>query len=118
MIYKRLIARLRAQDWLAITIEIAIVIIGVFIGTQVSNWNQARLETRETQRMLTQLEPQLQLMTSYFGSARRYYATTRAFAATAIAGWRSDPKVSDGDFVIAAYQASQVYVFGTNGATW
>jgi hypothetical protein len=118
MIYKRLVARLRAQDWLAITIEIAIVIIGVFIGTQVSNWNQARLETRETQRMLTQLEPQLRSMTNYFGSARRYYATTRAYATTAIAGWRGDPGVGDGDFVIAAYQASQIYVFGANGGTW
>ena len=62
MMYKRVAARLRAQDWLAITIEIGIVIVGVFIGTQVSNWNQDRLEKRETQRMLTQLDPQLQAM--------------------------------------------------------
>jgi hypothetical protein len=118
MIYKRVAARLRAQDWLAITIEIGIVIVGVFIGTQVSNWNQQRLEKRETQRMLTQLDPQLQAMRNYFSTARDYYATTRAYAATAIAGWRSDPKVSDEDFVIAAYQASQIYVFGTNSSTW
>ena len=29
----------------------------------------------------------------------------------ALAGWRNDPKVSDNDFVIAAYQASQVFGF-------
>lgn len=118
MIYKRVAARLRAQDWLAITIEIGIVIVGVFIGSQVSNWNQERLEKRETQRMLTQLDPQLQAMSNYFSSARDYYATTRAYATTAIAGWRRDPKVSDDDFVIAAYQASQIYTFGTNSSTW
>lgn len=37
MFFKRTAARLRTQDGLAITIELAIVIIGVFIGTQVAN---------------------------------------------------------------------------------
>lgn len=118
MIYKRVAARLRAQDWLAITIEIGIVIVGVFVGTQVSNWNQARLEKRETERMLAQLGPQLQAMDNYFRSARDYYGTTRAYATTAVAGWRGDQKVSDADFVIAAYQASQIYTLGTNSSTW
>jgi hypothetical protein len=39
MIFKRAVARLRAQDCVAITIELAIVVIGVFLGTQVANWN-------------------------------------------------------------------------------
>ena len=118
MIYKRVAARLRAQDWFAIIIELAIVIVGVFIGTQVSNWNQERLEKREAQRMLTQLDPQLQAMSDYFSSARRYYATTRGYTTTAIAGWRGDPIVSDNDFVIAAYQASQIYTLGANNSSW
>lgn len=42
MIYKRVAARLRAQDWVAITIELAIVVVGVFVGTWVADWNQAR----------------------------------------------------------------------------
>ncbi len=58
MIYKRFAANLRAQNWFAIGIEFAIVVAGVFVGTQVSNWNAERLEKRETQRMLAQLEPE------------------------------------------------------------
>ena len=118
MIYKRFAANLRAQNWSAIGIELAIVVVGVFIGTQVSNWNAARLEKRETQRMLAQLKPNLQSLTDYYQSARGYYATTRRYATTAFAGWRGDPNVSDQDFVIAAYQASQVLGLGTNGSTW
>ena len=52
MILRRLTENLRAQNWTAITIEFAIVVIGVFVGTQVSNWNQARLEKQATTRML------------------------------------------------------------------
>ncbi len=118
MIFKRMAANLRAQNWSAIAIELAIVIVGVFVGTQVSNWNAQRLEKRETQRMLAQLKPNLKVLTDYYANARQYYATTRRYAGTAFAGWRRDPRVSDADFVIAAYQASQIIGIGTNGSTW
>ena len=55
MFLRRLTANLRAQNWTAIAIEFLIVVLGVFIGTQVSNWNQERLATVETRRMLAQL---------------------------------------------------------------
>ena len=118
MIYKRVAARLRAQDWLAITIELLIVIVGVFIGTWVANWNQERAAKAETQRMLSQLKPNLTSLTDYYDSARAYFGTTRRYAATAISGWRGDRKVSDADFVIAAYQASQITGISTNSSTW
>ena len=54
----------------------------------------------------------------FFETARDYYATSRAYSETAFAGWRGDPKVGDEQFVIAAYQASQVYTFGATGANW
>jgi hypothetical protein len=103
---------------MAIAIELAIVIIGVFIGIQVSNWNADRLDRRQTQIMLTRLKPELRNILTIYAAARNYYALTRQYAATAFAGWQSDPKVSDRDFVIAAYQASQIYATATNNATW
>ena len=118
MIYKRAVARLRAQDWVAITIELAIVIIGVFIGMQVTNWNQERLENRETQQILARLRPELQNLLKNYASARAYYRVTRSYADTAFAGWRGDPRITDRDFVIAAYQASQIYATATNNAAW
>lgn len=118
MIYKRVVAGLRAQNWLAISIELAIVIFGVFIGTQVANWNEERLERRQTQRMLVRLQPELDNLLDFHASARAYYATTRAHATTAFAGWQGEPTVSDSDFVIAAYQASQIYATPVNVTIW
>ena len=57
MIVRRLATNLKEQHWTTITIELFIVIIGVFVGTQVSNWNEGRLQKRQTQRMLEQLRP-------------------------------------------------------------
>ncbi len=118
MIYKRFAANLRAQNWFAIGIEFAIVVAGVFVGTQVSNWNAERLEKRETAELLFELKPALQDFIDFFDSARVYYATTHAYSDRAFAGWRRDPAVSDEQFVIAAYQASQIYVFALNGENW
>lgn len=118
MIFKRAVARLRAQDWAAIVIELAIVIVGVFVGIWVANWNQERSERDETKQLLRQLRPELSDLERFSQSARAYYATTDKFAAEAFRGWRHDPGVSDRDFVVAAYQASQIYGYGNNGASW
>ena len=118
MIFKRFAANLRAQNWFAILIEFAIVVAGVFVGTQVSNWNAARLEKVETRKMLVQLEPNLKVMADFFDTARIYYATTRGYATTALAGWDGDPAVGDADFVISAYQSSQILTFATTSSTW
>ena len=118
MILRRLTANLRAQNWTAIAIEFVIVVVGVFIGTQVSNWNQERVEKRETRRLITELGPALKNFLDYFETSKTYYKTTRAYSETAFAGWRADPKVSEEQFVISAYQASQIYTFGLNGSSW
>jgi hypothetical protein len=118
MIFKRAVARLKAQDWAAIGVELVIVIIGVFIGTQVSNWNNARLERAKTEQMARDLQPELRNVTDNFRMLTDYYAVTRRYGDTAFAGWRNARQVSDRDFVIAAYQASQILYTGVDNASW
>ncbi|MEZ5960241.1 MAG: hypothetical protein R3C30_07390 [Hyphomonadaceae bacterium] len=42
MILRRIIEHVRKQEWTAIGIDFLIVVIGVFVATQVSNWNEER----------------------------------------------------------------------------
>jgi hypothetical protein len=118
MFVRRLKTSLKEQHWMTIAIELVIVIIGVFIGNQVSNWNQARIEKAETRRMVDQLRPELQNQIAFFNSARAYYRTTRPFADRALAAWAGDRRIDDNQFVIAAYQASQIYGIGINAQNW
>ena len=118
MIFRRTVANLRAQNWTAIVIEIAIVITGVFIGNQVSNWNDERIRLIETGQVLRDLKPELGNLIANFRSLRSYYGVTRTYADTAFAGWNGEPGVSDRDFVIAAYQASQNTFTGVNNSSW
>lgn len=118
MILRRLTRNLRAQNWTSSAVELAIVILGVFIGIEGANWNQARQERQETRQLLTQLKAELATFSGFLDELDGYYATTRRYAATAEAGWRGDASVSDRDFVIAAYQSSQVNAAGNNSAVW
>jgi hypothetical protein len=49
MILRRVIAHFRKQEWTAVAIDFVIVVVGVFIGIEVSNWNAARAD-RLTER--------------------------------------------------------------------
>lgn len=118
MIYRRAIAKLRAQDWFAIAIELGIVIVGVFIGTWVADRNQQRVQQHEVDALVDRLKPTLTQLDQQVSSEVDYYANARKYALAAFAGWKRDPRVSDTQFVIAAYQASQVTGFGSSGQTF
>ena len=118
MILRRVIEHLRVQNWTAIAIDFLIVVVGVFLGMQVNIWNQARIEKAETQRLLEQIVPELRSQLEFVDNSKVYYATTRRYADQAFAGWNRDPHISDEQFVIAAYQASQITAISINPESW
>lgn len=59
MLLRRVIAHLRKQEWTAIGLDFLIVVIGVFIGIQVSNWNEARALRAQERTYLAQLHDEL-----------------------------------------------------------
>ena len=118
MILRRLTANLRSQNWTAITIEFVLLVLGVFFGILAANWNLERVEKQATGQLLSQLDTELAGVLVDLDSMDAYYAVSGRYATIALAGWRNDPKVSDSDFVIAAYQASQINGVGTNSSVW
>jgi hypothetical protein len=108
----------RALSWPKLVGETFVIVIGVFLGIQASNWNDARIERAGNVRMLRELKPELNNLVASFTTLTDYYVVTRKYADTAFAGWRGDPGVSDRDFVIAAYQASQNTFSGMNNGSW
>ena len=55
MLLRRVIEHVRTQNWTAIGIDFVIVVIGVFIGIQVANWNDDRAVRQDQRAMLEQL---------------------------------------------------------------
>lgn len=55
MLLRRITKHVKEQNWFAVGIDFVIVVIGVFIGIQVANWNDGRAEVAEGARYIEQL---------------------------------------------------------------
>jgi len=56
MILRRVIEHVKAQNWTAVALDFVIVVVGVFLGIQLGNWNEARVERRAEIGYLASLE--------------------------------------------------------------
>jgi hypothetical protein len=56
MIFRRLKAHLEKENWFAVFVDFCIVVVGVFIGLQVSNWNDSAAEKAEEKQLLMQMQ--------------------------------------------------------------
>lgn len=115
---RRIWSAIRRWNWQHVLVELLIVVVGVFLGMQVSNWNDERREQRELAQLLEQLRPEVERVIDGNQNLVDYYTTTQNYAQTALAGWRGDASVSDEQFVIAAYQASQIIGSSVSSEVW
>ena len=104
---RRAIAAFRRQDWIAVAIELLVVILGVFIGVQASNWNAERETNRKaavfTERLTSDLLEEAwgyELQVAYYGEVLGYARRTL----DALSG---KAPLSDEDLLISAYRATQ-----------
>ena len=59
MILRRFSQSLRDQNWTAITIEFVLLVLGVFLGIQVANWNESRSDRAAYEAAIDRLEAEI-----------------------------------------------------------
>ena len=59
MLLRRVIEHVKAQNWTAVGLDFVIVVVGVFIGIQVSNWNDVRRDRTDERLILEELRQSL-----------------------------------------------------------
>lgn len=62
MLLRRVIEHVQTQNWTAVAIDFVIVVIGVFVGLQVQDWNSSREERREEVVLLGRLHVETQAL--------------------------------------------------------
>ena len=60
MILRRITEHVKAQNWTAVALDFIIVVVGVFIGIQVANWNDARTNKYRESEILKTIYDELQ----------------------------------------------------------
>lgn len=107
MVNRRIREHVAAQDWFAVAVDLGIVVAGVFIANQVSDWNAARAEAEQAQSYRERLIEELDFNSLQFATQAAYYRQARVYGRQALASLTGEAPASDRDFLIAAYQLSQ-----------
>jgi hypothetical protein len=113
MILRRLTQHVRTQNWFAVTLDFLIVVLGIFVGLQVSSWNENRQDQVRAQEYLERIHIDLSMDHTALSNRIEFWSDIAEFAeiAVAYAEGARDPSQSNWDVLLAFYQASQVWEY-------
>lgn len=90
MIFRRLAQSLKEQNWTTIAIEFVLLVLGVFLGIQAANWNDARaldvLERDHLRNLKAEIEKDIEVT----HSRRAFYSGVNAAGERALAFLEAD----------------------------
>ena len=112
MIPRRVAEHAKAQNWFAVALDLFIVVIGVFIGIEVANWNQTRQDRQQERRYYGQLLVDLRGDLKSFAEAE-WRADRHDKAAQSVLdrlSGNAPPEASPGRMATAIHHAGFIYI--------
>lgn len=107
MLRRRFIENLKHQQWTTAIIELGIVVLGVFIGLQASNWNEDRLSDAQAATFAERLKAELRDEDWGYQLQIVYNRQVLASADRAASALEGKATLSDEALLINAYRATQ-----------
>jgi hypothetical protein len=98
---------IRRQDWTAVVIELVVVIIGVFIGLQASNWNEDRETSHKAAVFAERLRNDLREEAWGYEMQIGYFGQVLANAKHAADALTGKAPLADEALLVSAYRATQ-----------
>jgi len=118
MILRRLSQSLKDQNWAAISIEFVLLVLGVFLGIQVANWNAER-ETNQKSAIFTErLKADLRGEDWTYQFLIAYNREVLANANRAVEALDGKVALSDEALLVSAYRATQYRNRNQRGSTF
>lgn len=110
MLLRRLSQHIKDQNWFAVFLDLFIVVVGVFLGIQVSNWNDARTIDRKSSDVSGRLIADLQHESWNYQYTIEYYKDVESSGYRALNALTGKAQLSDEALLINAYRATQYLV--------
>jgi hypothetical protein len=107
MILRRLSEHVKAQNWFAVGLDFVIVVVGVLLAMQISNWNTERQERERSEIYSERLKAELRLEHEYANALLAYNISTLRAGQLAYDGLKEKTNADDEVILINAYRATQ-----------
>ena len=107
MILRSMTKHVKDQNWFAVGLDFFIVVFGVFVGLQVSNWNDARLREQTEQVYIERIREDLIANTEDYKQRLAYFNQARTNGLAVLSALEEPPETLGVQFLVDVYQASQ-----------
>ena len=120
MALRNLAHQFKQRDWAGVVFEIAVVVVGVYLGLQASNWNQDRLDHARGREYLQRMAGDLQVETRLLSQTLAFQNQVGDYGKGAIGYAESGKLYRDSPWqtVLAYYQASQIWGYRQPSTTF
>jgi hypothetical protein len=118
MIPRRLYEHVKSHNWFAVAIDFVIVVVGVFIGIQVSNWNAERREQQAARAYIERIREDIAGSGLSAQNALEFYRGIKTHALAALNGFEKPQGELGEQFLIDAYQASLGFTRSVERSTY
>ncbi len=120
MLLRRISEHVKAQNWTAVGLDFIIVVVGVFIGIQVSNWNAARVDNALAKTYLVRLHEDVENDIDALTRRMDFWDQVIDYGEIAIRYAESGKlgEQSEWDVFVAFYQASQIWKYSASDPTY
>ena len=115
---RRIAEHLKHQHWTAYAIDLVIVVVGVFIGMQASNWNQQRATDEQSAVFTARLKADLRGEDWTYQFLIAYNREVLANANRAVNALEGKATLSDEALLVSAYRATQYRNRNRRGSTY
>lgn len=118
MIIRRIREHAANSNWFAVGIDLVIAILGVFIGIQISNWNEDRSRLAQSHEDRQRLIADLRQNEADYLNRQQYYRAVQNHASAALKALDYQVNNNAEAFLIDAYQATQIAPRETKRVTY
>jgi hypothetical protein len=120
MLLRRIKHHIVNENWFAVFVDFVIVVVGVYVGIEVSNWNEARQEDLRAQQYLERIGGDLSTDLELAGYRARFWADVLAYGDKALRYAEHGELAAGSSWqtVLAFYQASQIWAYTSIDMTY
>jgi hypothetical protein len=108
MVISSIRSHVATHNWFAVSVDLAIVIIGVFLGTQVTDWNNHRIERQQGQSYRARLADELDFNAHQYRQHIAYYRQVQGHGLATLDALGDQASALGSDFLVDAYQTTQI----------